>query len=193
MAGTIASNPIMYGIQQAAQLLEETVGGVQLPDILAVGSGVLLNTSVADIMRTANLSAAILVSMGSLVQGISGTVSGSTLLSRMGIGKGINQVTRGNGVFAKATAGTDTSFSGYVGNSNADDIKGASRAAADDTRKSTMEKAVASDDTDTTNAVIDEHIVNIYRLLQEVISGENAFNVVLKNGCLASVGLDDTA
>lgn len=192
MAGTIANNPIMYGIQQVATLLDNTVGGISIPDFSVMGTGVSLNTTVADIMRAGNMSVAVLGGLGSLISGLGSTFSGSHMLSKMGIGKGVDQVTRGTGFVAKATGGSDTSFSGMVGNSSSADIQAASLAAANDQREETMVRALEQESNDIPNTVINESILAICDLLKDVISGNSSFHVVM-DGSQSSPLIDGLA
>lgn len=179
MAGTMANNPIMYGIQKAAGLLDSVAGGIPITFVEAMGTGFDLNTSVADLMRTANMAGMALGGLGSFVSGLTSTGSGSFMLKKMGItGDGTSAVTRGNGTVAHATGGADTSFSGMVSNGNSDDILGATYADADEQGQNAMVKALEQESLDTTNATIDAHILQIYDLLRDIAS-DGAFKVKL--------------
>ena len=54
MASSMASSPALYFLNTAANLLD-SFGGIALPDIKVMGSGVNLQTTVADLMRVGAL------------------------------------------------------------------------------------------------------------------------------------------
>ena len=67
MAAGIANSPAMYGLYKAAGMLDAVAGGIALPDIKVMGSGVNLQTTVADLMRVGAMSGGILGSIGTMV------------------------------------------------------------------------------------------------------------------------------
>jgi len=171
MAGGIANNPLLYGIYKAAGLLNSVAGGIALPDIKVMGSGVNLQTTVADLMNVAALSGSILQGLGTMIAaGGGGGFSGVGMLKAMGIStvsKGGYTTRQGGGV----------SESGLVGNSSKDDAYNQTMADANDTQKSTMANAKEEEDQDVQNKVINENVVNIYRLLQSLTNGTASINV----------------
>ncbi len=176
MAGGIANNPALYGIYKIAGMLDSIAGGIALPDIKVMGTGVNLQTSIADLMRVTALSGGILSSMGQLIAaGNGGGITGSGLLNAFGVGKGTS-VQRGTGGGLITSGGASVSSSGYIGNSASGDIIGKTTADANTEGQSQLNVAQEESE-EVTNKTIDEHIVNIYTLLQDVVTGTSALNV----------------
>lgn len=187
MASSIAANPVLYGIYKVANLLDDTTGGIALPDIKVMGTGVNLQTTVADLMRVGALSGGLLQGIGTMIStGGNGGITGSGMLRSLGIigNNSSTSVQRGQG--ASITTSTSTvSSSGYVGNSNSSDIKSKSMQSAQDDANSQLVEQKESEDSDVPNKTIDEDILKIYKLLQSVVNG-NAINVKLQNYGLSS-------
>jgi len=187
MASSIAANPVLYGIYKVANLLDDTTGGIALPDIKVMGTGVNLQTTVADLMRVGALSSGLLQGIGTMIStGGNGGITGSGMLRSLGIigNNSSTSVQRGQG--ASITTSTSTvSSSGYVGNSNSSDIKSKSMQSAQDDANSQLVEQKESEDSDVPNKTIDEDILKIYKLLQSVVNG-NAINVKLQNYGLSS-------
>ena len=200
IASNIANNPALYIMDKVATLLDNTVGGIAIPAISVMGNMVDLETSVADLMRVGVLSSSVLGSVGAMFNGIAGTVAPSYMLSQFGIGRGESKVVeRGTGTVAQAASGTSTSSSGYasmVGNASSSDVLGATMAEADDTVNEKMVKAMEAEESDIMRRVVDEHVVDIYNLLEGVVSGEQSFTVRNVGGGVlggsGSTGFEDT-
>ena len=98
MAAGVANNPLLYATYKAAGLLDTVTGGIALPDIKVMGTGVNLQTTIADLMRVGAMSGSILSGIGSMV------ASG---------GNGdLNTVSRGKGHGLRTTGGATVSESG---------------------------------------------------------------------------------
>lgn len=184
MAGGIASNPITFGIYKVANLLDDTVGGIPLPDISLFGSGVALNTTVADIMRVASMAGGIWESFGSLVDGLNNSFSGQAMLNQLGIGSdsGIAITPRGDSGFAIQTGGgsTSTSGSGYVGNASGSDIENSTMQKTNDSKKQLMIEA--KEDAEATELdSLNTTVLKIYELLDDVAHGNSYLRVKVDN------------
>lgn len=184
LAASMASSPISYLTYKAASLLDSTVGGIAIPFVSAMGFGVDLETTVSDLMRVASMVVPIGKSLASAISGLGSLISPSLMLSAVGIDtsggeSSIKTIERGTSTSAvdKATSGTTTSYSGLVSNSNSDDMINATMAGAEDTVNEKTVEAVESEDIDILNKVIDEHVLNIYDLLSDVIDGSQYLNV----------------
>ena len=177
MSAGIANNPALYAIYTMASLLEDTVGGIKLPDIKVVGSGVNLQTTVAQLMNVAALSGSVLSGIGQMIgAGAGGGFSGSGMLRALGIGGNMTTVSRGVGAGLLNTGGTTYSQSGYVGNSEGGDVYGKTMSDAND--DSSKQMAEAKDESqDITLNDVDNHIMTIYQLLDDVITGASSFHV----------------
>ncbi len=178
MANGIASNPAMYAIYKAAGLLDSVAGGISIPDIMAMGSGASLNTTVADMMRVGALSGGILSSIGQMIAaGGGGGLSGAGMLKAVGIGNGLSTVERGSGGGLLHTGGATVSSSGYVGNSAGGDVLNATTTEASDNAKSLTAQAKEEEEPDIKNRVINESVLQIAEMLQQVMDGTASFTV----------------
>jgi hypothetical protein len=159
----MANNPVLYAVYNAATLLDSVAGGIALPDIKVMGSGVNLQTTVADLMRVASIGTSALAGVGKLISGISsaGGFSGSGMLKAFGVDNNITTLSRGKGTGLEALmSGSDTSTSGFVGNSDGSDVQQKTLDdASEDGNKQLAEKQ--EEDNETKLSTVDEHIVEI--------------------------------
>jgi len=182
MAGGIANNLPLYALYKVAGLLDSVAGGIALPDIKVVGSGVNLQTSVADLMRVGALSGSILSGIGQMiVAGGGGGLSGIGMLKAMGV----NTVDRGGYINKK---GGGVSESGIAGNTSSSDAYDQTMSSASDTQNETMANAKDSGESDVENRVINDNIVNIYRLLQSLTDGTATLNVTTRSDLFVNQG-----
>lgn len=183
LAGSMAANPASYLLYKMASLLDATTGGIAIPAISAAGFGVDLETTVADLMRVGAMGTAVPGLLASAFGSIAGNVVPSSMLRLMGIGQGsMNVTTRGDGTVIKASSGTSTSQSAFIGNGSSSDIIDSTMAGAEETVQNKKIEAMEAEDTDIMNKVLDEHIVAIYELVKQVIDGERSFNVRVNGG-----------
>ena len=182
LASSMSSNPIAYLTYKLASVLEDTTGGITLPDIMVMGSGVQLNTTVADLMRVGAMSAGILGSLGPMISGLAGSFSGQAMLTKMGIssGSGLTVTPRGEGgIGSTDNAGggqQTTSGSGYVGNSSGSDIKNATIQEAEDSKKQQMIEALEEEPANQVD-MINSTVLKIYELLDNVTKGNQTLRV----------------
>jgi hypothetical protein len=180
LASSMANNPIAYFIYKMASLLDTAVGGIPVPFINAVGSGVDLETTVADLMRVGSMGVGILGSFPSLLSGLANSMSGRAMLNSMGIksGSGLAVTPRGTTTLKMTTSSNtaSTSESGYIGNAAASDIKNSTLQQAEDSKKSLMVEAMEERD----NTPVDEintNVLKIYKLLDDVVHGTSTLRV----------------
>ena len=185
MSAGVANNPALYATWKVSNMLDELVGGIPIPMISVMGNTVDLHTTVADLMKVASLSGGILSGMGKLIAGLVkgaiGLGSGMhPLLGAMGIYNTdqIKTVTRGDGSRLSTAGGASVSESGSmtVGNSDGNDVKEKTMSDANDDSKSQM--ATASEESEETKlSEVNDNIINIYRLLSEVVDGTSSLRV----------------
>lgn len=191
-AASIGNDPILYSTYMIASMLDNTVGGIAIPTIgaWAAGNGmeIDLETTVADIMRTGAMAGGLLGGIGKMISGIAkgsgGGFSGSGMLKAFGINTNDNntvKVTRGTGSSLLTTdSGMDVSLAGFMGNEDSEVIKNkAITDAKDDANKQAIEALEETQEIGMSN--IDEHIVQIYTLLDEVVSGSRVLHVMTTN------------
>ena len=180
MAGSIANNPVLYGINEMANLLDTFAGGIQLPFINTFFGGVDLHTSVADIMRSSAMLGGIGTAVAKMIgAGSGGGVSGTGILDALGIKNSQGSfVTRGTGAGLATARGLSTSASGTtVSNSSMDDIKGKSMTDASDSANNQLAEAT-NDQDEITMKDVNTNVLNIYELLERVVNGTESLHVI---------------
>ena len=185
MSAGIANNPVLYGIYKAANMLSDTVGGIDIPLPLVMGSGLNMGLNVADLMRVAALSGGVLSNIGNIASGIASGGSGWSMLKTLGMSNsGLTAVKRGSGQGLITTGGATVSESGsLVGNSSGDDVQNATMTNATDDAKAQTAEAV-DESTETKLRDVYDEVVDIYQLLQQVASGAYTIAVDVKNPAL---------
>lgn len=190
MATTVANNPVISGLNMMANMLNDLVGGIEIPFVNVYGFGFDLNATVADLMNVAALSGAVLGGMGKMVASLAGGggFSGSGMLRMFGVDQGNNlaELQRGNGSLNLTTQGgaTQSESGAMAGNESGDDVKNKTLAdASEGPEKQIAEAKEEQEDKEETrhNAII-EQIVNIYDLLDEVTKGVKKWHVHLDVG-----------
>jgi hypothetical protein len=180
LAGSVASSPAAYIIYKAASLLDDAVGGINLPFLNVAGFGVDLNTTVADLMRVASMSTGILGSIGPILSGLGNSFSGQSMLNQLGIssGTGLTITPRGGvGGGNIGAAGGTVSESGYfAGNASGNDIKNSTIQESKDTKKQLMVEAKEEEEANQVN-VLNTTVLKIYELLDDVAHGSGCFSV----------------
>jgi hypothetical protein len=191
LAGGIASTPAAYGILKAAGLLDDAVGGIDLPFISFAGTGVDLNTTIADLMRVGALGGGVLGSFGSLIDGLGNSFSGQAMLNQLGIstGSGLNITPRGAvaGIGSSGGGSKSISESGYVGNTKGSDIKDSTMQEAEKTKKQLMIEAQEEAE-ETQVDTINTTVLKIYEILDDVAHGNGCFRVKVEGYGLTKAG-----
>ena len=191
MAAGVANNPFLYATYKAAGLLDAVTGGIALPDIKVMGTGVNLQTTIADLMRVTAMSGSILSGIGSMIaSGGNGGITGSGILRAAGISGNLNTVSRGNGQSLRTTGGATVSESGsLIGNSNGSDIQNVTMTNATDSANAQLAEAVDSSEETKLSEVYAE-VVEIYKLLQDVANGGYTIAVDVRNPSLKIDNID---
>ena len=191
LAAGIANNPALYAMYKTAGLLDAVTGGIALPDIKVMGTGVNLQTTIADLMRVGAMSGSILAGIGTMISsGGNGGITGSGILRAAGISGAANMVSRGNGSALSTTGGASVSESGaLIGNSSGSDIKNATMTSATDSANAQLAEAVDSSEETKLSEVYAE-VVEIYKLLQDVANGSYTIAVDVKNPSLKIDNID---
>jgi hypothetical protein len=186
-ATTLANNPVLSGLNNMANMLNDLVGGIEIPFINVYGFGFDLNATIADLMNVAALSGTVLGGMGKLVAGLAKTSTGG-LLGAMGInlgGKAAKMEHKGQQLSLTSLGGSTTSASGSIaGNENGDDIKNKTiQDNSEDPEKQIAEAKEEQEDKENARTqLIAGHIIDIYNLLNEVTLGSKKWHVQLEVG-----------
>jgi hypothetical protein len=184
-AASIGNNPLLYTNYNIASMLDSVAGGIQLPAFSVMGNMVDLDTSVADLMRVATVGSGLLGGIGKMIVGLTkgsgGGFSGSGMLKAFGVDGSLTSVSRGTGAGLLTTATMDTSSSGnLVGNEDSSDVK--NKTIGDAQEDGDKQLAEAQDETEETKlSTVDEHIMSIYTLLENVVSGTSSLQVRLES------------
>lgn len=178
----MANDPVLYTLYNTASILSDVTGGIDFSIPMYMGTGTAQTFNIADMMRVGALGGSMLAGVGKLLSGLSsvGGFSGSGMLKAFGVGNGLNTISYGTGTgFETITSGASTSNSGYVGNTEGSDVQNKTmQDAKDDTNE---QLAVAKDeDEETKLSTVDEHIVQIYQLLTDVVDGVAPFRVKIE-------------
>lgn len=130
---TIASNPALAAIYKVADLIGENTGGINIPYISAMGSGIDLNTTVDNLIKLGVVGTSSLGLIGDMISGIQTGTNTSGLLGRLGISQNATSIARGTGLTSR-NSGLSTSESSVttVSNSSGSDIKESALASATD-------------------------------------------------------------
>jgi hypothetical protein len=193
LAGSMASNPISYVIYKAATLLDDTVGGIPFPDLFGFGTGVGLNTTIADLMRVASMGTGLIGSSFSILAGLGNSFDGRNMLNSLGInsGSGLKITPRGEGIGASDGGGKKTTsesgYASYTGNTSGSDIINSTMQDQKDTNKQTMiEAQEESEDNEIT--ALNTTVIKIYELLEDVVHGNSSVKVKVEGYGLTSTG-----
>jgi len=122
---SIASNPISYAIWKITDLIQGVTGGINIPFVTALGTGIDLNTTVENLMKLGIVGTNMLGNIGDIVGGINSWGKGELLLDRLRINAGTSQLRSfgGNQDLAAGiirSSGTTTSQTTYIGQESAD-------------------------------------------------------------------------
>ena len=187
-AASIGNDPVLYSTYMIASMLDDTVGGIAIPTIgaFAMGNGVEidLETTVADIMRTGAMAGGLLGGIGKMIGGIArgsgGGFSGSGMLKAFGVNldsSTASTLVRGNGAnLAVTSSGMDTSYSGYIGNEDGSAVKDKMLTdAKDEANQQAIQALEEAQEIGLAN--VDEHVVQIYRILEDLVNGSRNLHV----------------
>jgi hypothetical protein len=187
-AASIGNDPVLYSTYMIASMLDDTVGGIAIPTIgaFAMGNGVEidLETTVADLMRTGAMAGGLLGGIGKMIGGLTrgsgGGFSGSGMLKAFGVdlnSGSAEAVVRGSGTGLLTTeSGMDTSYSGFIGNEDGEVIKNkAITDAKDEANQQAIQALEEAQEIGMAN--IDEHVVQIYTILNDFALGSRVLHI----------------
>ena len=187
MSAGIANNPALYAIYSLGTLLQDTVGGINIPTFSVMGNMVDLETTVANLMMSGALAGGMMSGIGSIINAAGGGgITGKGILDALKV-KGNNTVTRGTGMSLVTTAGLSYSESGaMIGNSAGSDIQNKTMTDANDSAQAQLAEAVETTNETKLSEVYTE-VVNIYQLLQDIANGSYTLSVDVANGNFGSL------
>lgn len=165
----IASNPAAFATWKITDLIQGVTGGINIPFISALGTGVDLNTTVENLMKLGIVGATTLGSIGDIISGISSVQNGASLLNSLGIGasSSTNIVRRGSGLQARASE-MSTSLTTMIGNTDSGAYYESTLNAASD--ETTQKLAEAKGETT-------EYNQEIYNMLEDIDFGDKMASI----------------
>ena len=117
---SIASNPASFALWKITDMVQSVTGGIPIPFINVVGSGVDLEATVEQLMKLGIVGVTTLGNIGKIIGGLSSIGKGEVLLDKLGISAGSAQVKRfGSGLSLTPSgfrsSGKETSQLAYIG------------------------------------------------------------------------------
>lgn len=182
LAEGIASNPALYGILSIGNLLEETVGGINIPTISVMGNMVDLEATVADLLRAGALGGSIMAGIVPLFNGLGELFTGNGLIGAYNrfASTSASSVSIGGRGLGIGSQTLDSSLTAYQGNSNSDDYMNANQAMIEDTKKEASVSAEENYDHKTTDDMFNV-TQEILSLLQDVTDATRSLSVRVTN------------
>jgi len=155
----LANNPALYATMMAANMLQDLVGGIAIPTVYALGSGVDLKTTVAQIMQAGAMSASLLQGVATMLgAGTSGAgmggVSGKQILNALGLSGG-----------SVSVLGSGTSGSVYIGGGGGE-VEAATFGAAEE--KKLELTGENPDEAEITAKTINDSIWSVHELIDDI-------------------------
>lgn len=164
IGGGLANNPALYVSYILNDLVEAATGGINIPFVSALGTGVDVNANVNQLVKVGLLGFSMLSSAGTIFSGLLG---GTPSLSRW---KAEDVTRRGGGFYTGSSPVTRTvSESTYIGQESASDIKSQTIASA-------KEEALweSGEETDEDSKQLPKRVGTIEQLLTEIKSTLNS-------------------
>lgn len=188
MAAGIANNPAIYGIYKIANLLSDTVGGIDFGIPMYMGTGLPMTFNVADLMRVGALSASIFSNMGNLISAVGNMGSGASILKALNI-SGLTTVTRGGGNVGSGGGITLSESGSIVGNN---DENAASDKTMSDAKGNAAAEVAENNEDDTKLKDVNSNIDRIYELINSVINGMSSVKVDMGDASAWTAALRST-
>ena len=114
----IAGNPAFYALWQVTDLIQGLTGGINIPFISAMGSGVDINTTVENLMKLGIVGISSLGMIGDVISGVTNSFQFSNAAKFLGIGNDVITTPRGNTYTRES--GFGTSNEQYISQSSGD-------------------------------------------------------------------------
>ncbi|MCK9470213.1 MAG: hypothetical protein M0Q88_00475 [Bacilli bacterium] len=144
---SIAANPVSFAMWKITDLIQGVTGGINIPFITALGTGIDLNTTVENLMKLGLVGVNMLGNIGNIVNGMRSIGSGEVLLDKLQISAGSgNFKTFGPGLNlgAARTSGSGTSQITYIGQEDSDSYHEATIAQQKSKSDKELQKEISS-------------------------------------------------
>lgn len=161
MFSNIADNPVTSALWRITDMIQEYTGGINIPAIFGMGTGLDLNTTVENLMKLGIMGVGSLGMIGDIISGVGNTVDFSRTLSTLGINRDIATTTLGE--VKPVQSGMQTSKSTVMGQSSGSAFYESSLASAKQSANEQMEseskskgEIMASSDVDMKTEIADK-------------------------------------
>lgn len=134
LATNIADSTALFATWKVTDMIQGLTGGINIPFITAMGTGIDVNTTVENLMKLGIVGMSSLGMIGDLISGLGNTFDPSSMLTKLSIGTSATTTKRGSGLNYTVPAGTaliTTSTSTYIGNTSGSDIQASTLAEAE--------------------------------------------------------------
>lgn len=177
----IASNPALYALWSVTDMLQSYTGGINIPSIFALGTGVDLNTTVENLMKLGIMGIGSLGMIGDIVSGVGNTFGMSSALASLGIGSNIIGTSRGTGL-QSLSSGYSTSTSSYIGQSSGSAFYESTLNKAENDANQKLENSNATSGKDIADMLshLDTNVQTLTDVITSVVSG-NTITVSVDN------------
>lgn len=181
----IAKNTALYATWKVTDLIQGVTGGINIPFVSALGSGVDLETTAENLIKTGIVGISSLGMIGDMVSGINNTIDPSNILNSFGITG--TAITRDNSIEEdyftnknKLKVTNTKSRSAFIGNSSGSDIYDSALTSANDAAEKQLIRAKEEQSTEptATDNIYSYLIDKLDSKMDELIS----FASSLKNG-----------
>ena len=164
-AANIAKNPALAAIWKITDLIQGATGGINIPSLFAMGTGVDLNTTVENLIKTGIVGIGSLGMIGDIVAGLGNTINPSGILSKLDINPWSTSINRGTQLSTRTSGLTTSQSTALVRmNSSGQDIYSATLTGAQDSANAELEKMKTGTDQTTTSTASDD--------IKEYLSGD---------------------
>lgn len=148
---SIAANPVSFAMWKITDLIQGVTGGINIPFITALGTGIDLNTTVENLMKLGLVGVNMLGNIGNIVNGVRSIGSGEILLDKLQISAGSSDFkTFGPGLNlgAARTSGSGTSQITYIGQEDSDSYYESTIAQQKSKHDKELQKQISSQEED---------------------------------------------
>lgn len=139
----IAEDPFMAGMWSITDLIQGVTGGIAIPYISVLGTGIDLNTTVENLVKTGMIGVSTLGKIGELFTGLENAGNMRGLIGALNLGE-LTQTTRGTGARTRPR-GLSTSSSSLIVTRSGSDIEAQSLSAASQPAQQQLEEQKATE------------------------------------------------
>lgn len=172
LAAGLAGNPVSSIMWKITDMIQGVTGGIALPTISVMGSGIDIETTIENLIKTGMVGISALGGIGSIIAGLAGAANPAGLLTKFGISpSSIVTTSRGSGLGSRL-AGLSEGITGVITAGSGEDVASQTVNQANKDAEEQMNEQKASMTDKTTNDIyyylmdmLDPKLVTISKLL----------------------------